>query len=164
MKHSNHLNQQSGAALVIGLIILLVMTLLSVSSMSTTRTELKIASNIQNKSGAFLVAEAAVQQLVTNTATQWGNILTAQTFTYEPVDTNLSSTVTMEFADCRNNPLNYDLSGDGIGDGKGSNNKATIHRVNSTGISTSPSGSVVASSTLTVGISTVLAGCTPPAP
>lgn len=162
--HKKH--QQSGAALVIGLIILLVMTLLGVSSMSLARTELKIAGNMQSKSSAFQVAEAAIQEVVTSTSTKWGNIKTEQTFSYAPTDKKYSSVMTMGFEDCRSNPLNYDLSGDGIGDGRGSSNKATIHTVSSAGVAKSTAAvnaPIVANSTVVVGLATVLAGCTPPA-
>lgn len=157
--------QQSGAALVIGLIILLVMTLLGVSSMNSARTELKIAGNIQNKSSAFQVAEAAIQQVITSTATKWGEINQEQSFSYVPTAKKYSSAMTMGFEDCRSNPLNYDLSGDGVNDGKGSSNKATIHTVSSAGVAKSTTaidGPIVASSTVVVGIATVLAGCTRP--
>lgn len=163
MTHLSIQKHQSGAALVIGLVILLVMTLLGVSSMNTTRTELKIAGNIQSHSTAFQTAEAGIQQLLTNTATAWANITAPQSYTYNPVSTNNSATMTMTFEDCRKNPLNYDLSGEGIGDGKGGNFKSTVHSVSSAGVTTNDGGAVIANSTVVVGIATVLAGCTPPA-
>jgi type IV pilus assembly PilX-like protein len=159
----NNKRQQSGAALVIGLIILLVMTLLGVSSMNSSRTELKIAANIQNKSVAFQTAETATQRVIVNPATKWGNILTTQTFSYAPSGENFSASTNMKFIDCRNNPEGYSLEGDGVADGSGSGNRAVIHQLRSVG-SKNASGNVVASSAIVAGIQTMLAGCTPPAP
>jgi type IV pilus assembly protein PilX len=54
-------NRQSGAALVVSLLILLVMTLIGVSSMQTTTMEEKMASNTRERQQAFEAAEAALR-------------------------------------------------------------------------------------------------------
>ncbi len=162
MKNLNMHKRQSGAALVIGLVILLVMTLLGVSSMNSSRTELKIAANIQNKSVAYQVAENAIQRLILNPATPWGSTEknTPVLSTYAPEDENYSATTIMTLTDCRKNPIGYSLEGDGINDGKGSANRAIIHNVKSIGDATAPgTGAVVASSAISVGIQSLLAGC-----
>ncbi len=166
MKNLSLQKQQSGAALVIGLVILLVMTLLGVSSMNSSRTELKIAANIQNKSVAFQVAENAIQRVVLDPATPWSNLTTTATnFTFDPAGENYSARTAMIFEDCRRNPQGYDLSGDGVGDGAGSNNKAIVHNIRSVGEAKAlTTARVVASSAVSVGVRTMLAGCTPPAP
>ena len=51
------MNKQQGAALIVGLVVLLIMTLLGVSSMSATTTELRIANNLQTKNHVFQAAE-----------------------------------------------------------------------------------------------------------
>lgn len=165
MKKLSLQKQQSGAALVIGLVILLVMTLLGVSSMNSSRTELKIAANIQNKSIAFQAAENAIQRVVLDPATPWSNLTTTATIsTFEPTGQNFAARTVMLFEDCRRNPQGYDLSGDGVGDGAGSNNKAIVHNIRSTGETKAATTSlVVASSAVSVGVRTMLAGCTPPA-
>ena len=56
MKTNVTVTKQNGAALVVGLIMLLVMTLLGITSMSSTRIELKIANNLSNHSTAFQTA------------------------------------------------------------------------------------------------------------
>lgn len=53
---------QSGAVLVVSLLILLVMTLLGVSALSTSSLEEKMASNLQDKALAFEAAEAALRE------------------------------------------------------------------------------------------------------
>ncbi len=55
-------NRQSGAALVIGLLLLLVLTLLAVSSMNTASTELVAAGNAQFQQNAFQAAETGIEQ------------------------------------------------------------------------------------------------------
>lgn len=56
--------QQQGAALVIGLMVLLVVTLIGISSMSSTTTELKIANNMQTHNSAFQIAESAIRTVI----------------------------------------------------------------------------------------------------
>jgi len=64
----NNITKQKGAALVIGLLMLLVMTLLGVSSMSTTTTALKMSVNTQIQNSAFQVAATVLNQsLVSHT-------------------------------------------------------------------------------------------------
>ncbi|MES9992266.1 MAG: PilX N-terminal domain-containing pilus assembly protein [Candidatus Thiodiazotropha sp.] len=59
----NRRHQQQGAALVIGLILLSVITLLSVSAMRSSNLETKIAVNHQFKELSFQAAENALAQL-----------------------------------------------------------------------------------------------------
>jgi len=54
--------RQQGAALVIGLILLMVLTLLAVSSMNTASLEFIMAGNEQYRSNAFQAAEAGIEQ------------------------------------------------------------------------------------------------------
>jgi type IV pilus assembly protein PilX len=61
MKINTIHKKQSGAALVVSLLILLVMTLIGVSSMQTTTMEEKMASNTREHQQAFEAAEAALR-------------------------------------------------------------------------------------------------------
>ncbi len=54
-------NNQSGAALVVGLILLVVITVLAVSGMNTATTELAMARNDQNYENAFQAAETGIE-------------------------------------------------------------------------------------------------------
>jgi type IV pilus assembly protein PilX len=47
------LNKQKGVALVVGLVMLLVLTIMGISSMSNTTLQLKIAGNTQCKNVSF---------------------------------------------------------------------------------------------------------------
>lgn len=59
-KHTPY-KQQSGAALIVGLILLVVITVLAVSGMNTATTELAMARNDQNYENAFQAAETGLE-------------------------------------------------------------------------------------------------------
>jgi type IV pilus assembly protein PilX len=57
---------QQGAALVIGLILLLVLTILAVSGVFTSTMELRMVRNTQSQERAFQAAEVAVEDALAN--------------------------------------------------------------------------------------------------
>ena len=57
MKNVQIHNRQQGAALVVGLILLVVISVLAISGMNTATTELAMARNDQNYENAFQAAE-----------------------------------------------------------------------------------------------------------
>ena len=59
------MQRQQGAALVIGLLLLLVLTLLAVSGMNSASLEFIMAGNEQYRSNAFQAAEAGIEQAIT---------------------------------------------------------------------------------------------------
>lgn len=56
--------RQRGAALVIGLLLLLVLTILAITGLSTATLELRMAGNQQYQKRAFQFAEAGVEQAI----------------------------------------------------------------------------------------------------
>jgi type IV pilus assembly protein PilX len=60
----NH--RQQGAALVIGLILLLVLTILAVSGVFTSTMELRMVRNTQSQERAFQAAEVAIEDALAN--------------------------------------------------------------------------------------------------
>lgn len=54
--------KQNGAALVVGLILLVVITVLAISGMNTATTELAMARNDQNYENSFQAAETGLEQ------------------------------------------------------------------------------------------------------
>ena len=56
--------RQEGAALVVGLILLVVVTVLAISGMNTATTELAMARNDQNYENAFQAAETGLEQAI----------------------------------------------------------------------------------------------------
>jgi type IV pilus assembly protein PilX len=61
MKNMTLHRKQDGAALVVGLILLVVVTVLAVSGMNTATTELAMARNDQNFENAFQAAETGIE-------------------------------------------------------------------------------------------------------
>ncbi len=62
MKPIQLANRQRGAALVVGLVLLVVVTVLAISGMNTATTELAMARNDQNFENAFQAAETGIEQ------------------------------------------------------------------------------------------------------
>jgi len=60
--HRTGSTRQQGAALVVGLILLLVLTLLAISGMTTASLELQMAGNEQYQERAFQGADAGIEQ------------------------------------------------------------------------------------------------------
>lgn len=58
--------RQQGAALVVGLILLLVLTILAVSGVLTSTMELRMVRNTQSQERAFQAAEVAVEDALAN--------------------------------------------------------------------------------------------------
>ncbi len=61
-KANSQMVRQRGAALVVGLILLLVLTLLAVTGMNTASTELIMAGNEQQQENAFQAAELGIER------------------------------------------------------------------------------------------------------
>lgn len=59
-------SRQRGAALVVGLILLVVLTILAVSGVFTATMELRMARNMQSQERAFQAAEVAVEDALGN--------------------------------------------------------------------------------------------------
>lgn len=56
--------RQRGAALVVGLVLLLILTLLAISGMNTATTELTMAGNAQYQARAFQAAETGIERTI----------------------------------------------------------------------------------------------------
>jgi type IV pilus assembly protein PilX len=86
-------NRQNGAALVIGLLLLVIITVLAVSGMNTATTELAIARNDQGYENAFQAAETGLEQAIAQGAF---NTETTVTLTQTIPGTNDTVTATIE--------------------------------------------------------------------
>lgn len=64
-------NRQSGAALIVGLILMMVLTLLAISGMNTATTELALANNNQYFENAFQAAESGIEEALSRPDTTW---------------------------------------------------------------------------------------------
>jgi len=95
MKHYKLQNHQGGAALVVGLVLLVVVTVLAVSGMNTATTELAMARNNQNYENAFQAAETGLEQaLAQGRFDTLNNVALAQN-----VNANDSVTSTIQYED-----------------------------------------------------------------
>jgi len=72
------MHHQRGAALVVGLLLLLVLTLLGVSSLGGSTQQMRIATNAQNKNRAFQLTESVLGVTIGNI--DYTNIRTRQSF------------------------------------------------------------------------------------
>lgn len=88
-------SRQSGAALIVGLILLVVITVLAVSGMNTATTELAMARNDQNYENAFQAAETGLEQAL---AQGQFNTATSTTVT-QYINSNDQVTATIEYED-----------------------------------------------------------------
>jgi type IV pilus assembly protein PilX len=86
--------RQRGAALVIGLLLLLILTILAISGMTTATLELQMAGNTQYKERAFQAAETGIEQAIETSTFDTANpyVKTAQ-----PVDTTPGTTDNDEY-------------------------------------------------------------------
>jgi type IV pilus assembly protein PilX len=68
MKTTTNIQRQDGAALVVGLVLLVVITVLAISGMNTATTELAMARNDQNYENAFQAAETGLERALSQGA------------------------------------------------------------------------------------------------
>jgi len=88
-------HKQDGAALIVGLILLVVITVLAISGMNTATTELAMARNDQNYENAFQAAETGLE-----TALASGQFSTLATTTItQSINYNDSVAVQLAFED-----------------------------------------------------------------
>jgi len=86
---------QQGAALVVGLMLLVVITILAVSGMNTATTELAMARNDQNYENAFQAAETGLEQALAQ-----GQFSTLANATVtQSITANESVTATIQYED-----------------------------------------------------------------
>ena len=68
MQTMNSFRKQQGAALIVGLVLLVVITVLAISGMNTATTELAMARNDQNYENAFQAAETGLENAISQGA------------------------------------------------------------------------------------------------
>jgi type IV pilus assembly protein PilX len=93
--HSISLGRQRGAALVVGLLLLVVITVLAISGMNTATTELALARNDMAYENAFQAAETGLATALSQGAYETA---TSQTLQQTP-SSNENISTTIEFED-----------------------------------------------------------------
>lgn len=167
MKTTCNLNhQQQGAALVVGLIVLLIMTLLGISSMSASIAELKMANNLQAQNTGFQAVETAIELVLDGAPTGriasigWGvNTTTVMdNIAGVPVATGtVDIDATFTYMGCTNTPAGYEL-GSGIASG-GGGNKGLVHDIQITATTLGASSVAIGQGKVVVGTESVRPGC-----
>ena len=157
-------HKQQGAALVIGLVVLMIMTLIGISSMSSTTTELKIANNLQTHNTAFQVSESAVRTVIdpANNLVNWSiggtqNFPDMHAILLASGDTVIAS-LDVTYKDCMNVPDGFGLTS-GTQDGGSGGFKGIVHDATVTGRTENLDNVSVATSGLLVGKQTIAPGC-----
>ncbi|NMG70547.1 pilus assembly PilX family protein [Parazoarcus communis] len=95
-------NRSQGAALIVALILLMVMSLLGLSSIRATSTQEKMSANVHDRSLAFQAAENALR-IGEQEAQQWGE--NAGSGAYPDIDTALASNNACTQTACNENGL-----------------------------------------------------------
>lgn len=154
------MNRQSGAALVVGMIVLLIMTLLGITSMSTSTTELKMANNLQSFNTGFQAASSILQHAMIDPdvvgnpdpSIDFGNVTTVQPVQNfdNNVLTNAAATASVAYVDCKRVVKGYSLR---------NQMRGLVHEVTATGTAINTGGVVIATSNQVLGIQTVSPGC-----
>lgn len=147
---------QKGAALIVGMIVLLVMTLIGVSSLNMTTTELKMSGNLQVYDMSFQAADAIVQQTVwvRESAIDWTATSASETYTARNADDDpvASATAILTYIDCRQNPKGYSLTMD-------ETLKGVVHSLVAEGHALDSSGNEIGTAIQEIGIETIRPGC-----
>ena len=87
--------RQTGAALAVGLVFLLVLTIIGISSLGTTSLEERMAGNLQEQTKAFQTAEAAVVRTLTVGGLSTGDVCNQTEQTFSDIDSyNQTTAVT----------------------------------------------------------------------
>ena len=119
--HAIH-NRESGVALAVSLILLVVVTLLSITAMRSANMDTKIAINHQHKQLAFEAAENAFAKLTTLRASQMSQLnipgtvgTTTQSTDFVPTDSNAHNSADLELKLIEiSSPGQYKFSGFGL--------------------------------------------------
>jgi type IV pilus assembly protein PilX len=104
--------RQQGAALVVGLILLLVLTILAVSGVLTSTMELRMVRNAQTQERAFQAAEVAVEDALANPVLSTSAVFTQAT---TAVPSGYGGTYSYQLQFVGQTPLGTGMTGFSIG-------------------------------------------------
>lgn len=119
---------QSGAALVVGLLLLMVLTLLAISGMNTSTVELQMSGNFQYAQGAFQAAEIGIEQTMAA-----GKFNTNSTVTTQPATTSPDQFVAKTSFDCAKDGETMPMNAKGYSMGVGTGFSSYHFDISSTG-------------------------------
>lgn len=150
----NIANRQQGAALIVGLIVLVILTIIGMSSTSTTTNQLRMSSNLQTHNAGYQAASAVIRASL-NDATSgldWTLVTPQGPVAYLSTDNSSSAQAMVVYAGCRNVPTGYSLT-------KADSFKGVIHDINATGNALDGNGNTISTNRQVNGVQTVRPGC-----
>jgi len=144
--------KQGGAALIVGMIVLLVMTLIGISNLNLTTTELKMAGNLQAYDISFQAADAVINNTFwLDKTVDWSSDQT-MTVNYAALDGSSQAQATINYLDCRTNMKGFSLTAE-------QNLVGMVHSVTAVGEALNSLGVAIAKSSQEVGVESVRPGC-----
>ena len=151
---------QQGAALVVGLIVLLIMTMLGVASMGSMTTQLRMSANVQVKNTAFQAGTAAIDAAKSSAAIAWlvpagyvvgGPPIAIATQPALYTATNAEAQATILYSGCKRVVYGKSLTAGG---------GASVHEIRVTGNALGSSSDVIGSTSQVLGlITTIVSSC-----
>lgn len=159
--------KQQGAALVVGLVVLLVMTLIGISSMSSTTSRLKMANNLQTQQMTFQASEAIAAFFADGKAktdnpygVDWDSAVTQSFTNLDPmVDGKTNTNMDVVYINCITVPMEQGLTGD-TQDGESGGFRGLVHDVQIASTALNANGDAVGQINDRVnGVQTIAAGC-----
>lgn len=132
--HVPNVRSQQGAALVMALVILLILTLLGVTAMGTSSLEEKMAGNIQEATRAFEAGESGLNKALNEEGTLNINVATTKNYSFDSDKSGKAEVVT-KF-------VQYSQAKRGSGYGSNYNNVANFDQT-STGTTITGAKSVI---------------------
>ena len=90
--------RQHGAALVVGLVLLMILTLLAISGMNTSTLELQMAGNFQFSQNAFQAAEIGLQRAMSGSVFKTNENVTAPKTTITGTQDTYESVISFDCA------------------------------------------------------------------
>lgn len=156
---------QAGAVLVVSLVLLLVLTLMGVSSMSLTSSELKISSNQQARNNAYEAGLSMLENVKQNPLINWKWIPATPSVnvvfdTKTLTGSQYSGTADVVFVNyCKKLSAGMSLTIDSDQGDSSSMFARLVQEVRATGTAFNSSGDTLSTSSFVNGISTSVASC-----
>jgi len=155
---SQNIRNQSGAVLVVSMILLLVMTLMGITSMSITTSELQIASNQQAHNNSYEAALSVLETAKRSGDVVWDNIVRANTQSVSASGTGFAGSAVITYESCIRGALGNSLTIESQEGDSSSNFGRVVQEIVATGNAVS-GGQVTATTAMVNGVSVKVAQC-----
>ncbi len=155
---SQNIKNQSGAVLVVSLVLLLVMTLMGITSMSVTTSELQIASNQQAHNNSYEAALSVLETTKRSDTVVWNNIVRANTQSVSASGTGFTGSAVITYEHCIRGAIGNSLTVESQSGDSSSNFGRVVQEIVATGYAMS-NGQQTATTTMVNGVSVKVAQC-----